>query len=83
MFELSKHEIYINDTKFCPHHPDASINKLKLNCDCRKPNTKMFKELVNFWPINLQKSIMIGDKMTDKLASTNFGIKYKYVKKIK
>ncbi len=83
LFELSKYKIYINDTKFCPHHPQAVIRKLKLNCDCRKPKTKMFKDLSKFWPINYEKSIMIGDKMTDKIAANNFGIKYKHVDKIK
>jgi D,D-heptose 1,7-bisphosphate phosphatase len=83
LFELSKYKIYINDTKFCPHHPHGAIKKLKLYCDCRKPNIKMFKDLSKFWPINHKKSIMIGDKMTDKIAANNFGIKYKHVDKIK
>lgn len=53
----------------CPHHPSYSI------CRCRKPGTGMIDEaLLDFPDINLEKSVMIGDKDSDIRMAVTAGI---------
>lgn len=43
---------------FCPHLPDAG-------CECRKPKLKMINEARDTFPIALEGSWVIGDKLLD------------------
>jgi D-glycero-D-manno-heptose 1,7-bisphosphate phosphatase len=56
--ELSRHECYIADIFYCPHTPDE-------NCECRKPNIKMFLDAARKHSIDLTRSWVIGDNDTD------------------
>ena len=69
-------KIFINDMAFCPHHPHAKLIKYKKNCRCRKPNVGMFKKLITSWPLDLRKSIFIGDSRVDKEAAQKLKIKF-------
>ena len=64
---------------FCPHHPEkgfeGEIRKLKIDCDCRKPNTGMIKQAVKDLNIDLDKSYFIGDTTTDIKTGENIGLK--------
>jgi D,D-heptose 1,7-bisphosphate phosphatase len=79
--DLIKKNIYINDVKFCPHHPNGVIKKYTKNCLCRKPGTLMVDDIFNNWNINLKKSLMIGDKITDMLCAKNSNLKFQFVQK--
>ncbi|MEK7673449.1 MAG: histidinol-phosphatase [Patescibacteria group bacterium] len=50
----------------CPHMPEA-------NCECRKPKIGLVKELMA--EVDLENSLMIGDRDTDVEFSVNLGIK--------
>jgi D,D-heptose 1,7-bisphosphate phosphatase len=78
---LIKKNIYINEVKFCPHHPNGVIKKYTKNCLCRKPGTLMVNEIFNSWNINLKKSLMIGDKISDMLCAKNSNLKFQFVQK--
>ena len=54
----------IDGLRFCPHHPDAADDALRV-CDCRKPSPKMILDLAQNHRIDLAASIMIGDRQTD------------------
>jgi D-glycero-D-manno-heptose 1,7-bisphosphate phosphatase len=75
---LAKKNIYFNDVKYCPHHPNAIIRKYKKNTQYRKPGNLMLKEIVREWDIDIKKSIMIGDKATDELAARKSKIYFEY-----
>ena len=77
-FFLSKKNIYFNDVKFCPHHPKFGKKEFKKKCSCRKPGNKMLKEIIIDWNINIKKSAMIGDKISDKLASVKTKVNFFY-----
>jgi len=79
---LKKEGIYINDTKFCPHHADGIIKEFKKNCKCRKPNNKMINDLLKYWPIFKERSLMIGDSYTDELAAKKSNLNFKYIQNI-
>jgi D-glycero-D-manno-heptose 1,7-bisphosphate phosphatase len=72
----------IDDIYFCPHHPTMGKGIYKKNCSCRKPKPGMINRAINEWSINKKKSIMIGDKKTDRAASIKSGIKFYYKKNI-
>jgi D-glycero-D-manno-heptose 1,7-bisphosphate phosphatase len=53
---------------FCPHHPNAHVQKYRNECQCRKPRTGMIQEAATQHNIDLKKSYMIGDRITDVIA---------------
>ncbi|AGR78002.1 putative heptose phosphatase [Aliarcobacter butzleri 7h1h] len=56
--EFKKNDIDILNVYFCPHAPEE-------NCSCRKPQIGMITQSLNDFDIDLQKSWLIGDKMSD------------------
>jgi D-glycero-D-manno-heptose 1,7-bisphosphate phosphatase len=54
---------------FCPHDP-----KLDLICDCRKPSSGMLIFLSEYFSINLNRMIFIGDSSVDKMAAESAGL---------
>lgn len=53
---------------FCPHHPDD-------DCDCRKPNTGMIHRAVVEHKLDLEKAVIIGDKLSDIELGKRVGAK--------
>ena len=78
--KLQKLNIYFDDVKFCPYHPNGTNLKYKKNSQLRKPNNLMIKQLLNEWLINKSKSFMIGDKISDKLCADKSNIHFEYSK---
>ena len=78
---LIKKNIFIDEVKFCPHHPIFGIGNYKKKCGCRKPNNKMIIDIFNSWSVDIKKSIMIGDKKTDLIAAKKSNIKFFYQNK--
>ena len=74
--ELSKKNIFIDDIRYCPHHPQGKILKFKKICSCRKPKNKMITDILKKWQINKEKSFFIGDKITDYKAAKLSKLKY-------
>ena len=64
---------------YCFHHPRANLMKYRINCKCRKPKNKLFKLAIRKNNINLSKSIMIGDRITDIEASFNSNVPNNYL----
>jgi D-glycero-D-manno-heptose 1,7-bisphosphate phosphatase len=56
----------IKDVFFCPHIP-------KDNCECRKPKPGLIHQAEQKYKIDLDKSVMIGDKMSDIICGINAG----------
>ena len=74
MLEFLKKNIKIEKVYFCPHHPAISGE-----CSCRKPKPGMILEASESYGIDLEESIMIGDKERDIEAGLNAGIKETYL----
>lgn len=60
---------HIDAFYFCPHHPDITGE-----CKCRKPNTELFIKAADDLNIDLTKSVMYGDKESDREAAKRAGI---------
>ena len=64
---FAEHKIEIKDVFFCPHVPEEQ-------CRCRKPNVGMVESAVSAHNIDVNKSWMIGDKLSDVQLARNSGI---------
>ena len=78
---LQKKNIFFDDINFCPFHPAAKIKKYRKKTELRKPGNLMIKQIQNKWHINLNKSFMIGDKITDKMCAEKSSLYFEYSKK--
>ncbi len=52
---------------YCLHHPDE-------NCPCRKPKTGLVPRKIKGQQIDLSRSFMVGDRLSDLLLGQNLGI---------
>lgn len=74
---LGKEGVYIDDIRFCPHHPDKGYPEenpvYKTACRCRKPDIGMLDACAEQYNIDLSASWMIGDTTTDIQTGINAG----------
>jgi len=57
----------------CLHHPDALVETYRIRCDCRKPRPGLLIAAARERNIDLSKSYMIGDGITDIAAGSGAG----------
>jgi D-glycero-D-manno-heptose 1,7-bisphosphate phosphatase len=69
--ELNKQGARIDDIRYCPHHPQGTVDGYVGECDCRKPKPGMLLDLMRQWPVQREGSFVIGDKSTDIEAATS------------
>lgn len=62
--ELKKSGARVDAWSFCPHHPQGR-GSYSLECRCRKPLPGMLIEAAQRHDIDLEASVMIGDKLVD------------------
>jgi D,D-heptose 1,7-bisphosphate phosphatase len=72
---LGKQSAFIDKFYYCPHHPKGTVEKYTKNCACRKPNIGMFKKAELELDIDLERSFMVGDKLSDIEAGESAGCK--------
>jgi len=73
--ELQEYGIDIRKVYYCPHRPDATLEKYKLDCSCRKPKNGMLIQAVKDFGIDVDRSWLIGDKDSDIVAGQTTGVK--------
>ena len=69
-------KIKITDVYYCPYHPFKGKGVYLKDSYNRKPNPGMLIQASKEHLINLNESIMIGDKETDYKAAINAKLKY-------
>lgn len=79
LLELKKRNIRIDKIYYCPFHPTEGLGYYRKVSFNRKPNPGMILKAKVDFDIDLEKSILIGDKLVDIEAGINAGIKYKYL----
>ena len=50
---------------YCPHHPDGSVAKYAVACDCRKPGRALVDRAVAEFGIDPRRSFTVGDRWLD------------------
>ena len=71
--ELAKEGTLLDAEYYCLHHPEAKVEGLKVNCECRKPNPGLLLQAAQDLDIDLSQSWMIGDGLTDIKAGKGAG----------
>lgn len=61
-------------TVYCPHHPTAGLEGLRVICPCRKPAPGMLLEAKARFRIDMESSALIGDKLSDIQAGVAAGV---------
>jgi D-glycero-D-manno-heptose 1,7-bisphosphate phosphatase len=71
--EVENAGAFIDGEFYCLHHPEAKVAQFKANCDCRKPKPGLLLEAAETMNLDLSKSWMIGDGLTDIEAGKKAG----------
>jgi D-glycero-D-manno-heptose 1,7-bisphosphate phosphatase len=53
---------------YCPHHPDAAVQQYRVECRCRKPQPGMLRQAAAELGLDLTRSYLVGDKVSDLAA---------------
>ena len=72
--EFKKKGILLSKVYFSPYHPEHGKGKYKQDHISRKPNPGMINQAKEDFNIDLSRSLLIGDKLTDIKAGQNAGI---------
>ena len=63
--ELSRQGIKVESVYFCPHFPEAAIEKYKVICNCRKPACGLYERAASNLDIDIRISWAVGDRIRD------------------
>ncbi len=64
----------IDDARYCPYHPDATIETYRQAHPWRKPLPGMLLDLITQWDLDPAAAVMIGDQPTDMQAAAAAGV---------
>jgi D,D-heptose 1,7-bisphosphate phosphatase len=58
---------------YCPHSPDAVVERYRVDCECRKPKAGMARRAAEELGIDLARSVVIGDRWRDLAVAQAVG----------
>ncbi|MEH2518967.1 D-glycero-D-manno-heptose 1,7-bisphosphate phosphatase [Bradyrhizobium sp. AZCC 1610] len=73
--DLAKIGAHIDAFEYCPYHPQAPIERYRQVSNRRKPAPGMINDLLDRFPVDVSRSSLVGDKLTDLEAARAAGIK--------
>jgi D-glycero-D-manno-heptose 1,7-bisphosphate phosphatase len=50
---------------YCPHHAEKGLGPYRVACRCRKPQPGMIERAAGEFPVDLENSYVVGDKLSD------------------
>lgn len=65
---LAQQHAYIDAFYYCPHHPEATVERYRIDCQCRKPKPGMLWQAMKDFALSPAHSFMVGDRLSDVFA---------------
>lgn len=72
---LAELAVPLTDFYYCPHHPEGTVAKYAIACNCRKPEPGLLLQAAQDHNIDLSQSWFIGDILNDVEAGQRAGCK--------
>jgi D-glycero-D-manno-heptose 1,7-bisphosphate phosphatase len=73
--ELGNVGAHVDDWRYCPHHEQGTVAGYTRACACRKPNPGMILDLLGAWPVDAERSLMLGNSDSDVAAGRAAGLR--------
>lgn len=73
--ELGKIGAHIDAFEYCPFHPEGTIERYRQVSPRRKPSPGMINDLLERFPVDVERSFLVGDQPTDIEAARAAGLK--------
>ncbi|MFL6244855.1 MAG: D-glycero-alpha-D-manno-heptose-1,7-bisphosphate 7-phosphatase [Thermoanaerobaculia bacterium] len=58
---------------YCPHHPRATLEPYRVDCECRKPKPGLLRRAAAELDLDLTRAYMVGDRISDVAAGAAAG----------
>ena len=71
LYEIGAH---IDAFEWCPFHMDGTVAAYRQDSRRRKPSPGMIEDLVDVWPVDMCRSLLIGDSPEDTKAAEAAGL---------
>jgi D-glycero-D-manno-heptose 1,7-bisphosphate phosphatase len=62
---LEKENAFLDGVFFCPHYERGSVPEYSVACECRKPGTGLIGSACRMFDIDLDRSYVVGDRLSD------------------
>ena len=72
--QLAAQGAHVDAWEHCPHHPEALLDVWRQDCRRRKPKPGMLEDLLAAWPVRVEASFLVGDKLSDLAAAAGAGL---------
>ena len=76
---LKNHGVYLRDVFYCPHYLGGKVKKYSVDCSCRKPKPGLLIRAQEKYQIDLENSVLFGDRYSDLEAGKAAGISKNYL----
>ncbi len=80
---LSRGGVSLDADYYCFHHPEAKLESYRATCECRKPEPGLLLRAAREMGLDLSRSWMIGDGITDIRAGKLAGARTMMIGKVK
>ena len=72
--ELGRAGARIDAFRHCPHHPNGVVPAYRRECDCRKPEPGMIRDLLQAYALAPSACRLFGDRASDLAAAKAAGV---------
>lgn len=77
--EFAQRSIRIDGIFYCPHHPVDAVGSYRRECECRKPAPGMLLRAARELSLDLTRSAMFGDRISDLQAAAAAQVPLRYL----